>query len=103
MHRRNWLTWLAACLLLNAGLSQVRGQQKDEVTLAERLRAGLKCRRPEEVDFVDDVVALVDQKKLGVDLVLSTYQWAVKQRPDFPFYYFQYGIRRRAAAIGVDI
>jgi hypothetical protein len=101
MHRRHWLAWLSA-FLLSTGMPLAHAQQ-EEITLTDRLRAGLKCRRPEEVEFVEAVVLLVDQKKLPTDLVLSTFQWAVKQRPDFPFYYFQYGIRRRAAAIGVDI
>ena len=49
------------------------------------------------------VAQLVEDQQLTPDLVLSTYRWAVKQRPDFPYYYFVYGLKRRAAAIGVDI
>lgn len=101
MHRRSWLTCLSAFVLVAGGIAVAPAQE--EVSLTDRLKSGLKCRRPEEAAFVESVVALVDQKKLPVDLVLGTYQWAVKQRPDFPFYYFQYGIKRRAAAVGVDI
>ena len=106
MHRRHWLlstlsTLSTSLLLLACGAKLSPGQQP--VSLEDRLKSGLKCRRPEEFQFVSSVVALVDQQKLTKELVLGTYQWAIKQRADFPFYYFQYGLRRRAAAIGVQI
>jgi len=101
MHRRSWLASIVSLLALTLGASWAAAEK--EVTLTERLNAGLKCRRPEEFAFVESVVLFVDQKKLTKDLVLGTYRWAVEQRPDFPFYYFQYGLRRRAAAIGVTI
>lgn len=102
MHRRHWLVSFCILVLAAVGLGDVSAQQ-EEVTLTDRLKAGLKCRRPEEFAFVESVVALVDQQKLSKELVLSTFQWSLRQRPDFPFYYFQYGIRLRAAAVGVDI
>ena len=106
MQRRHWLASFAA-FVLSCGITTRRihpgriGQE--EVSLTDRLQAGLKCRRPEEVEFVQSVVVLVDQQKLSKELVFSTFQWAVRQRPDFPFYYFKYGMKRRAAAEGVDI
>lgn len=105
MHRRNWLT--AFLGLLGSGLvlllAPALAQEGKPITLEDRLKAGLKCRRPEEFEFINLVAKYVDQGKLSTELVLGTQQWAVKQRPDAPFYYFQYGLRRRAAAIGVDI
>ncbi len=101
MHRRNWLASFVALLTLAFGAQLTRAEK--QITLTDRLKAGLKCRRPEEFAFVESVVVLVDQKKLKTDLVLSTYRWAVEQRPDFPFFYFQYGLRRRAAAVGVTL
>jgi hypothetical protein len=106
MNRRNWLVtaigsavaaWLVAT---RPALAEPEGK---EITLEDRLKAGLKCRRPEEFAFVKTVAQKVDQKQLTPDLVLSTYRWAVEQRPEFPFYYFQYGLRRRASAIGVSL
>jgi hypothetical protein len=92
---------------VTAWLFAARGSQAEpegtDITLEDRLKAGLKCRKPEEFAFVATVAQFVDQKKLTPDLVLSTYRWAIEQRPDFPFYYFQYGLRRRASAIGVSI
>ncbi|WP_145097281.1 hypothetical protein [Anatilimnocola aggregata] len=101
MHRRSWLASIVALVAMSLGVSFASAQQP--ITLADRLNAGLKCRRPEEFAFVEAVVLLVDQKKLTTELVLGTYRWAAEQRPDFPFYYFQYGLRRRAAAIGVTV
>jgi hypothetical protein len=104
MHRRNWLVTTFSALAgawLFARTTWAESQE--EITLEDRLKAGLKCRRPEEFAFVATVAQFVDQKKLTPDLVLSTYRWAVEQRPDFPFYYFQYGLRRRASAIGVNL
>jgi hypothetical protein len=105
MHRRNWLT--AFLGLLGSALVVVWtpafAQEGKPITLEDRLKAGLRCRRPEEFEFVALVIKYVDEGKLSKELVLGTQQWAVKQRPDAPFYYFQYGLRRRAAAIGVDI
>lgn len=105
MHRRNWLAMslrtLAAAALLVCGVKRAPAQQT--ITLEDRLKAGLKCRKPEEFAFIATVAQFVEQGKLKPDLVLSTYRYAVERRPDFPFYYFQYGLRRRAAAIGVDI
>ena len=113
MHRKSWLVttrrnWLVqtASALAGAWLLTTRfawAAPEDELTLEDRLKAGLKCRKPEEFAFVATVAQFVDQKKLTPDLVLSTYRWAIAQRPDFPFYYFQYGLRRRASAIAVSI
>lgn len=105
MHRRNWLTAIlgvVGCTLL-FGARDSSGQEAKPITLEDRLKAGLRCRRPEEFEFVELVVKFVAEGKLSTELVLGTQQWAVKQRPDAPFYYFQYGLRRRAAAIGVDL
>lgn len=106
MHRRNWLITTFSALAsawLFALTAAAQPKEGEEITLEDRLKAGLKCRRPEEFAFVATVAQKVNQKQLTPDLVLSTYRWAVEQRPDFPFYYFQYGLRRRAAAIGVSI
>lgn len=101
MHRRTWLASIAALSLLSLQTTWARAEK--EITLTDRLNAGLRCRRPEEFAFVTTVVALVDQKKLTTEMVLGTYRWAVGRRPDFPFYYFQYAIRKRAKEIGVSV
>jgi hypothetical protein len=105
MHRRNWLT--ALCGFVGSAFLFVAApafaQDGKPITLEDRLKAGLKCRRPEEFEFVELVAKFVKEGKLTSEMVLGTYQWATRQRADAPFYYFQYGLRRRAAAIGVQL
>lgn len=72
-------------------------------TLKETLRSVLKCRRPEEFAFVDLVVTKVEQGELPRSLVLNMMQWARRRREDLPFPYFQEGLRRRAAELGVQL
>jgi hypothetical protein len=71
--------------------------------LNETLRFVLKCRRQEEFAFVDLVTTKVEQGKLPLNLVLSMMKWARARRDDIPFPYFQEGLRRRAAEIGVEL
>jgi hypothetical protein len=71
--------------------------------LSETLRSVLKCRKPEEFAFVEVVVAKVNQGLLPLEMVLSMMKWARERREDIPFPYFQEGIRKRAAAIGVTL
>jgi hypothetical protein len=101
MHRRTWLATFAAFTMLAVHAAPSLGEE--EITLQDRLNAGLRCRRPEEFAFVAAVVVLVNQQKLTAELVLGTYRWAVGKRPDFPFYYFQYAIRKRAKELGVTV
>ncbi|WP_254506952.1 hypothetical protein [Anatilimnocola floriformis] len=106
MHRRNWLAQFfgaIAAVGCVVGVAETHAQEQQQITLHDRLRAGLKCRRPEEFEFVAHVAELVENNTLSPELVLSTYRWAVKQRPNFPFFYFQYALKQRAAALGVDL
>jgi hypothetical protein len=103
MNRRHWLkvcvtfavSLPAACVRLLAD-----GQVPN---LYDTLRFGLRCRRPEEFEFVALVVAKVDAKVLPLDMVLSMFKWSRERRPDFPFPYFQVGLQKRAAEIGVQL
>lgn len=103
MDRRWWFKnifqWavIAACW----PVGRLLGQQP--VTLKQRLQSGLLCRRPEEFAFVGMVADKVNAGELPMDLTLSTMQWAVKQNPKFPYYYFQYSIRKQAATIHVSL
>lgn len=104
MHRRNWLVTTFAALSSPLLPALVAAQIVDgRVSLRDRLKAGLRCRRPEEEAFADHIVDLVEQKKLSTELVLGTLKWAVERRPNFPFYYFRDAIRLRAKAVGVEV
>jgi hypothetical protein len=106
MHRRHWLISILCSLshfVLLACCRIAPAQQPQTANLAETLRSVLKCRRPEEFAFVDLVASKVAQGALPLEMVLSMMKWARQRREDIPFPYFQEGIRRRAAAIGVDL
>lgn len=101
LHRRQLL--IAGGMAIGAW-TLCRDLFADQVaTLKESLKAGLKCRRPVEFEFIDKVVAFVEAGKLPQDLVLNTFDWARKQRQDIPFPYFQQALILRAGKIGVSL
>jgi hypothetical protein len=103
MNRRSWFRTFTMflCSLPLAQLLFAESQKTAE--LADTLRAGLKCRRPIEFEFVALVVQKVEAKELPRDLVLSMFDYARKRRPHQPFPYFEAGMKKRAAAIGVEL
>jgi hypothetical protein len=104
MNRRRWLGIFASGML-SLPLFGLRSALADpmEASFEETLKFGLKCRRPLEFDFVELVVLKVNQGQLPKDLVLSQFNWAREQNAKVPFPYFQFGMKKRAAAIGVDL
>jgi hypothetical protein len=103
MNRRRWLR-VSLLSLLSLPLI-VTGASADpmQASFEETLKFGLKCRRQLEFDFVALVVQKVNQGQLPKDLVLSQFNWAREQNAKIPFPYFQFGMKKRAAAIGVDL
>ena len=99
-----WL--LSVMLALSAGwLSDDPSRVASAATVADlqdQLVSGLKVRRPVDFAFIARVVTLVEQDRLPLSLVLSTYQWARPKTPR-PFPYFVRGLRIRAARIGVQL
>lgn len=72
-------------------------------SLRETLEKGLRARLPEEFQYIDRVVTLVDQGVLPLSLVLSTFKWARKQHQVYPFVYFKLGLRERAGKLGIPL
>ena len=106
MDRRHWLTSLFSALLAPLAWPAARLLADDppiQATLAERLKAGLLCRRPEEFIFVSRVADKVAAGELPQDMVLNAMRYALKKPPKFPFFYFQAVIFRQADALGVDL
>jgi hypothetical protein len=106
MDRRRWLMRLFSALLTPLAWPAVRLLAQDsapQATLAERLKAGLLCRRPEEFIFVSRVADKVEAGELSQEMVLNAMRYALKKRPKFPFFYFQAVIMRQADALGVDL
>ncbi len=98
--RRLWMFTAASLLTI---LAASRLTADDIASLRDTLRAGLKCRRDEEFEFVDKVIELVIAGKLPTELVLNTMRYAQGKRTDIPFPYFEAALRLRAEKIGVDL
>jgi hypothetical protein len=71
--------------------------------LEDRLKTGLKARRPEEKSFLDEVARLVRAGELPVKLVDSTYLWALQRQQKFPYPLFERALRIQANRIGVEL
>lgn len=71
--------------------------------LADRLKTGLKARRPEENAFLDEVARLARAGELPVKLVDSTYLWAIQRQQKYPFPLFERALRIQAGRIGVEL
>lgn len=105
MDRRGWFARLATFFAATASLSRwLQGQEpKEQASLEDRLNSGLKCRRQEEFTFVSLVSQRVETGQIPEPLVLQTMRWAVKKNGKFPFYYFEFAVRKQAEALGVSL
>jgi hypothetical protein len=103
MNRRTWFRSLAIAVSSWTSASWLLAEGSGVASLRDTLRSGLRCRRPEEFAFVDLVVDKVDQNKIPKEMVLSMFNYARDRRPKLPFPYFEVGMKKRAAAIGVAL
>jgi hypothetical protein len=104
-----WTLALCTAVVLLVFSAGPRGDQSAGVAsaatvagLQDRLVNGLEVRRPVDMAFIAQVVTLVEQDRLPLSLILSTYKWARPKKPR-PFPYFQRALRIRAAQIGVQL
>jgi hypothetical protein len=99
------LAWLAVELVRSPmARAQTAGARPGSsgVSLRDQLARGLRARRPVEFQFVDQVVALVEQGVLPLTMVQTTYLWA-RRKSTYPFAYFMVALTRRARAIGIQL
>jgi hypothetical protein len=98
---------LIASLLLAWQPTAVRADEPPAVgkvaTLEDRLKTGLRARRPEEHRFIERVVRLVREGNLPGKLVDSTYLWAVERQQKYPYPLFERALRIQADRLGVDL
>ena len=73
------------------------------ISLEDQLKTGLRARRPEETEFIEEVARLVDTGRLPRKLVDSTFIWAVRRGKRYPFPAFEQAIRLQAEQLGVDL
>lgn len=89
--------------LSGAPVAETGDDEAGDVSLADRLKVGLKARRPEEEEFLEKVATLVLTGKLPRKLVDSTYMWAIRRRQDYPFPAFERALQLQADRLGVDL
>jgi hypothetical protein len=105
---------IAACLASVFGVSilvPVTGNSAGlrptpQLSPIERLRQqllSLRPRSPQEFEFLDRVIDLVEQKKLPTQVVEAAYDWARKRRRRYQFPYFQRAVVILAARTAIRI
>lgn len=70
------------------------------ITLKQQLNTGLLARTPQERAFNENVVKAVNEGKLPLSMVQSTFLWARNRQP-FPMPYFEQALRVRAKKAGL--
>ncbi|MEX0676324.1 MAG: hypothetical protein WD063_04575 [Pirellulales bacterium] len=70
--------------------------------LRTQLETGLMARRPEEFEYIGQIIELVEEGKLPRSLVTSTFAWA-KQKPVRKLQYFQFALQARARHLPVQL
>lgn len=96
MNRSCLLMALLLVLLVAVGARASDNSVLDASIMKVALRAGT----PDENQFIDDVVALVDVGVLPVAMVESTFLWA-KKKPRYRVQYFKRGLQVQAEAMGI--
>ena len=97
---------LTACLCVAGSVAAPAAEPpgpRESTSLAERLKAGLKARLPQEFAYVDRVAALVEEGVLPVKLVDTAFAWARKKGVPYPFPYFRRVLEIQASLIGIEI
>lgn len=73
------------------------------LTFKAQLEKGLKARRPSDFTFIDTVITAVDNGTIPQKMVNETFDFARSKSTQYPFIYFQFALRKRAAKIGVTL
>ena len=105
--RYSWLMLIVAITLTQLTAAGTRADEPvggaDVISLEDQLKTGLKARRPEETDFIEEVARLVNTGKLPRKLVDSTFMWALRRRTNYPFPAFERALRLQADQLNVDL
>lgn len=86
----------------SSSLAQSPQPTTGDASLKETLVYGLRPRTPADKEFIELVVARVEAKTLPLELVISTYRWALGRRP-YPYPFFERGLKQRAKQRGIDL
>lgn len=70
-------------------------------TLADRLKADLRVKLPEDEEYCERVAALVEEGRLPERLVTSTQAWAAAKGRKYPFQLFRKALETKADRLGL--
>ncbi len=116
--RRSMLGWTVAAGLVGASVPVAQSQQGLEgfdsntaeqmldlntVELRLQLQNGLRVFLPEQQDFLDQVLAAVDNGQLPRAMVNMVYVWSLRRNRKIPFPYFEVAMRALAERRGVTL
>ncbi len=73
------------------------------VKLEDQLRFGLRCARPEQLQYINRVTQAVNEGRLPRAMVNLVYRWAIDRNPSVPFPYFQFALEELARRRGISI
>ena len=95
---------LAAIAALGTGGIQVGANvfAAEVADLEDRLKSDLRAQTPRQFNFIERVVSAVEENRLPLGVVDSTYLWA-RKKPQNRFQYFERAILVRAQRLGVKI
>ncbi len=107
IHRRGFLVGTAGLTIFaiinrfgNEAVGSGSVRALDVADLRDQLKGGLRTRRPSHLQFINKVVAKVEEGKLPLHVVMAVFKWSRPKRPH-PFPYFQNAVRRHALKYGV--
>ncbi|MFN9368228.1 MAG: hypothetical protein ACK6CT_05605 [Planctomycetia bacterium] len=75
--------------------------RRTAAAMAERLKAELRVRLPEDAAYCEQVAALVEDGRLPERLVTSTQAWAVAKGRKCPFPLFRKALETKATRLGL--
>lgn len=115
MFRRRWIsssillaTWTLLSLRhaqaqegLNLNSAQRLQGSRNVVPLMDQLTNGLRVTRPADRQFLQEIVARVEQGILPQGMVNLVYRWSLQKNRDVPFPYFQYAMRDLSRRRGI--
>jgi len=96
---------IAANKLMSADSSVDVESARGVATLKERLMSGLRARTDAEKDYVQEVVNYVQEGKLPIKLVDSTFLWVRKNKAtnNYPIFYFKRILELRAKTLNLEV
>ena len=80
-----------------------RAHGAEVASLRDQLEKGLQVRFEREFEFVDLVLAKIENEELPLVLVRASFKWAREKHDEYPFPYFERALRTLARRKKIDL